>query len=58
MISLVSLVNVKTSAEVHKVHWDLRDQYLDWAENWFPATDVRDRPQTLAQWTQRTKKER
>merc|ERR1711957_185122 len=22
-------------------HWDLRDQYLDWAENWFYLEDVR-----------------
>jgi len=32
-----------------KVHWDLRDQYLDWADNWFPATDVWDPPQALRQ---------
>ncbi|CAL1147062.1 unnamed protein product [Cladocopium goreaui] len=53
---LVLHPSTKASTKVHKVHWDLRDQYLDWAENWFPATDVWDRPQTLAQWTQRTKK--
>lgn len=27
-----------------KTHWDLRDQYLDWAENWFRIADVRRRP--------------
>ena len=32
-----------------QVHWDLRDQYLDWADNWFPATDVWDPPQALRQ---------
>ena len=32
-----------------EVHWDLRDQYLDWAKNWFPATDVWDPPETLLQ---------
>lgn len=32
-----------------QVHWDLRDQYLGWADNWFPATDVWDPPQALRQ---------
>ena len=23
-----------------KFHWDLRDQYLDWAENWHLASEL------------------
>eukprot|EP00435_Cladocopium_sp_Y103_P042026 s370_g11.t1 len=45
---LVLHPSTKASAKA-KVHWDLRDQYLDWAENWFPATDVWDRPEALRQ---------
>uniref|UniRef100_A0A7S4VSP7 Uncharacterized protein n=1 Tax=Alexandrium monilatum TaxID=311494 RepID=A0A7S4VSP7_9DINO len=29
-------------------HWDLRDQYLDWAENWFPTSAVKRQPEALA----------
>lgn len=29
------------------MHWDLRDQYLDWAENWFPTSAVQRRPEAL-----------
>ncbi|CAJ1419234.1 unnamed protein product [Effrenium voratum] len=32
---------------VDKVHWDLRSEYLDWADNWFAATDVWDHPREL-----------
>eukprot|EP00933_Yihiella_yeosuensis_P036392 TRINITY_DN30156_c0_g1_i1.p1 TRINITY_DN30156_c0_g1~~TRINITY_DN30156_c0_g1_i1.p1 ORF type:complete len:539 (+),score=114.23 TRINITY_DN30156_c0_g1_i1:150-1766(+) len=36
---------VKASAE--QTHWDLREQYLDWAENWFKVSDIWERQESI-----------
>lgn len=35
--------------EEERTHWDLRSQYLDWADNWFAAADVWRIPEKLQQ---------